>query len=437
MGGRMTDGLRKLFENARIIDPASGLDIEGSILIRDDRIEKIAASSEMDEYVGSGEVSRIDVSGMIIAPGLVDTHVHFRDPGFTEKEDINTGAAAAKAGGYTSVVMMANTKPSVDSVETLKYMLDKGAQTGIKVYACGNVTMGMAGRELTDMTTLREAGAVGFTDDGLPLLDEKLTAEAMRKCRELNVPISFHEEDPQYISQNGVNHGKASNHFGIEGSDRKAEISMIERDIRLARETGAKVVVQHISTAEGVDLVRRAKAEGLDVHAEATPHHFSLTEDAVIEHGTLAKMNPPLRTEEDRQAIIAGLKDGSIDMIATDHAPHTAEEKSRELTKAPSGIIGLETALSLGITELVDKGYMTLSELLMRMTAGPADVYSMDAGRLCEGGAADIVVFDANVSRKVPAVFASKAQNSPFIGREVSGKILYTVCNGNTVFEGR
>ncbi|MCR5802577.1 MAG: dihydroorotase [Lachnospiraceae bacterium] len=433
----MTDGLRKLFENARIIDPASGLDIEGSILIRDDRIEKIAASSEMDEYVGSGEVSRIDVSGMIIAPGLVDTHVHFRDPGFTEKEDINTGAAAAKAGGYTSVVMMANTKPSVDSVETLKYMLDKGAQTGIKVYACGNVTMGMAGRELTDMTTLREAGAVGFTDDGLPLLDEKLTAEAMRKCRELNVPISFHEEDPQYISQNGVNHGKASNHFGIEGSDRKAEISMIERDIRLARETGAKVVVQHISTAEGVDLVRRAKAEGLDVHAEATPHHFSLTEDAVIEHGTLAKMNPPLRTEEDRQAIIAGLKDGSIDMIATDHAPHTAEEKSRELTKAPSGIIGLETALSLGITELVDKGYMTLSELLMRMTAGPADVYSMDAGRLCEGGAADIVVFDANVSRKVPAVFASKAQNSPFIGREVSGKILYTVCNGNTVFEGR
>ena len=437
MGGRMTDGLRKLFENARIIDPASGLDIEGSILIRDDRIEKIAASSEMDEYVGSGEVSRIDVSGMIIAPGLVDTHVHFRDPGFTEKEDINTGAAAAKAGGYTSVVMMANTKPSVDSIETLKYMLDKGAQTGIKVYACGNVTMGMAGRELTDMTTLREAGAVGFTDDGLPLLDEKLTAEAMRKCRELNVPISFHEEDPQYISQNGVNHGKASNYFGIEGSDRKAEISMIERDIRLARETGAKVVVQHISTAEGVDLVRRAKAEGLDVHAEATPHHFSLTEDAVIEHGTLAKMNPPLRTEEDRQAIIAGLKDGSIDMIATDHAPHTAEEKSRELTKAPSGIIGLETALSLGITELVDKGYMTLSELLMRMTAGPADVYSMDAGRLCEGGAADMVVFDANVSRKVPAVFASKAQNSPFIGREVSGKILYTVCNGNTVFEGR
>ncbi len=437
MGGRMTDGLRKLFENARIIDPASRLDIEGSILIRDDRIEKIAASSEMDEYVGSGEVSRIDVSGMIIAPGLVDTHVHFRDPGFTEKEDINTGAAAAKAGGYTSVVMMANTKPSVDSIETLKYMLDKGAQTGIKVYACGNVTMGMAGRELTDMTTLREAGAVGFTDDGLPLLDEKLTAEAMRKCRELNVPISFHEEDPQYISQNGVNHGKASNYFGIEGSDRKAEISMIERDIRLARETGAKVVVQHISTAEGVDLVRRAKAEGLDVHAEATPHHFSLTEDAVIEHGTLAKMNPPLRTEEDRQAIIAGLKDGSIDMIATDHAPHTAEEKSRELTKAPSGIIGLETALSLGITELVDKGYMTLSELLMRMTAGPADVYSMDAGRLCEGGAADMVVFDANVSRKVPAVFASKAQNSPFIGREVSGKILYTVCNGNTVFEGR
>ena len=388
----------------------------------------------IDENINETADTVIDAKGFIAAPGFVDVHVHFRDPGQTWKEDIITGAAAAAAGGYTSVVMMANVIPAVDNPDTLKYMLDKGRETGINVYACANVTMGMKGGELVDMKSLKAAGAVGFTDDGKPIMDENLVEEAMKQAKELNVPISFHEEDPKYISTPGYNRGAASKHFGIGGADRMAEISMIKRDIALALKTGADIDIQHISTKEGVELVRQARKDAPNIHAEATPHHFALTEEAAIKYGSMAKMNPPLRTEEDRQAIIAGLSDGTIEMIATDHAPHSAEEKAKGLTEAPSGIIGLETALALGNSVLVDGGYLSCETLIRRLSTDPARIYGLNAGVLKEGGPADIVVYDP-VEKWSPEKYASKSSNTPFTGHELKGRVRFTVCGGNIVYK--
>lgn len=425
-----------LIKGGRVIDPQSGLDAVRDILIRDGRIAEISEPipAASGETVPTG-VTVIDATGKMVAPGFVDVHVHFRDPGFTEKEDIYTGAKAAAKGGYTSVVMMANTKPTIDSEETLKYVLDKGKETDINIYACANVTMGMKGETLTDMEKLAKAGAVGFTDDGIPLVREEIVLEAMEKSRDLNMPLSFHEEDPSVIENNGINRGKASEYFGIGGSPRQAEINMISRDIELAKKTGAIIDIQHISTKEGVELVRQAKAAGVNIHAEATPHHFSLTEEAAIEHGTLAKMNPPLREEADRQAIVRGLADGTIDMIATDHAPHTAEEKSHEITKAPSGIIGLETALPLAIEYLVDSNEMKLQDVLAAMSTNPAKLYKLDAGYIAEGGPADLCIFDPEASYiYTKENIASRACNSPFIGKKMTGKVCYTICRGKIVY---
>ena len=420
-----------LIKTIHVIDPASNTDGIYDILIKDNKVNKIAKEIPMPT-VSSTTV--IDGEGLIAAPGLVDVHVHFRDPGFTAKEDIITGANAAKHGGFTTVVMMANTKPTIDNVETLDYVLKKGSSTGIHVEACGNVTFGMQGQKITNMTLLKAAGAVGFTDDGIPLLKEEIAKAAMKQTAKLQVPISFHEEDPRFIRNNGINHGKASEFFGIGGSDRQAEIAMIARDIELAKETGACIDIQHISSKEGVELVRKAKAMGLDVHAEATPHHFSLTEEAAIQYGTLAKMNPPLREEEDRLAIIEGLQDNTIDMIATDHAPHTKEEKERDITKAPSGIIGLETSLALGITNLVNPGYLTMTQLITRMSTGPAKVYHLNAGKLMEGGNADLVIFDPKADY-IPDTYASKASNTPFTGHPLKGLVKYTICGGHIVYQ--
>ncbi len=433
-----------LIKNGRIIDPASDTDRTGSILISGDKIVRIGDNISEEEILSSGDAPDvIDAKGCIVAPGFVDVHVHFRDPGFTDKEDIYTGARSAAKGGYTSVVMMANTKPCIDNTDTLKYVLDKGKETDINIYACANVTMGMKGEELTDMEALAGAGAVGFTDDGIPLVKEEVVLEAMKKSKELDLPLSFHEEDPSVIENNGINRGKASEHFGICGSPREAEIRMISRDIELAKKTGACIDIQHISTKEGVELVRKAKAAGVNIHAEATPHHFSLTEEAAIKHGTLAKTNPPLREEADRQAIVEGIADGTIDMIATDHAPHTEEEKSREITKAPSGIIGLETALPLALMNLVnsddpdmqavvrpDAG-TDIKTVLAALSTNPAVLYKLDAGYIKEGGPADIVIFDPAESWVFKKEdIASKACNSPFIGEKLTGRVKYTICKG-------
>lgn len=347
-----------------------------------------------------------------------------------------TGAAAAAKGGFTTVVMMANTRPVIDNVETLDYVLKRGRETGIHVKSCANVTLGMGGRQLVPMKELAAAGAAGFTDDGIPLLEERIVREVMEEAVRLDMPVSLHEEDPGLIGNNGINRGKASEYFGISGSPREAEIRLTERDLQLALETGARVCIQHISARESVELVRQAKERGGDVHAEATPHHFTLTEEAAVQYGTLAKMNPPLREEADRQEIIRGLADGTIDMIATDHAPHTAEEKARSITEAPSGIIGLETALALGITELVDKGYLSMRKLLELMSTNPAALYHLDAGYLEEGGPADIVLLDPS-AEFVPAVYASRSCNTPFTGWKLKGAVRATICKGKPVYESR
>lgn len=428
-----------ILKNGYMIDPASGIEGYRDILIDTDS-EKIvrivprgALAEEMASTVSDSIGDVIDLTGQILAPGLVDVHVHFRDPGFTHKEDIHTGAAAAAKGGFTSVVLMANTKPAVDNAETLAYVRNKGKETGIHVYTCANVTMGLQGREMTDMEMLSAQGAAGFTDDGIPLMDERLLREALQRAAKCGKPVSLHEENPSLIKNNGVNAGKAAAYYGIGGSPREAEISMVERDLRIAVEEEADLSIQHISTKEAVELVRRAKKKSSHIHAEAAPHHFTLTEEAVTRHGTLAKMNPPLREEEDRLAIIKGLQDGTIDMIATDHAPHSAEEKAKPITEAPSGIVGLETALSLGIRELVDKGYLSMMELIRKMSLAPARLYHLEAGYLKEGGPADLVVFDPK-REWVVQDFASKSANSPFVGETMPGVVSHTICGGKIVY---
>lgn len=440
-------------KNGYLLDPQSGTEGYRDILIDADngKIARIVPQgTPLQEVFRGGEkgqtgigensdgvlMDEIDLSGQCVVPGLVDVHVHFRDPGFTHKEDIYTGAAAAAKGGFTSVVLMANTKPAVDNPETLSFVLSKGKETGIHIYSCANVTKGLAGKELTDMEALSQNGAVGFTDDGIPLMDEALLKQALRLAAKCAKPVSLHEENPALITNNGVNAGKAAVHYGIGGSPREAEISMVKRDLRIALEEEADLSIQHISTKEAVELVRQAKKKSRHIFAEAAPHHFTLTEEAVIKYGTLAKMNPPLREEADRLAIIEGLKDGTIDMIATDHAPHSAEEKARPLTEAPSGIIGLETALSLGIRELVKTGYLSMMELIEKMSLAPAKLYHFDAGYLKEGGPADLAVFDPERTWVVKE-FASKAANSPFVGESLPGVVSFTICGGKIVYRSK
>ena len=419
-----------VIQGVRAIDPASGRDERADLVVADGVIKGIYEPGT----IPAGEYETvIEGDRLIAAPGLVDVHVHFRDPGFTYKEDIQTGAAAAKRGGFTTVVCMANTKPIVDNVETLRYVLEEGKKTGIHVESCAAVSVGFGGKELTDMEGLLDAGAAGFTDDGIPLMDGTFVRRAMEEAARLNTVLSFHEEDKSFIKNNGINHGAVSEKLGIYGSPCLAEDALVARDCMIALETGAAVDIQHISSGHAVKMVKLAKELGANVWAEVTPHHFTLTEEAVLTHGTLAKMNPPLRTEKDRQMIIEGLKDGTIDMIATDHAPHSKEEKEKPLTEAPSGIIGLETALALGITNLVKPGHLSMVQLMEKMSLNPAKLYRLPAGRLEVGAPADLVLFDPD-EEWVVKDFASKSTNSPFVGETLTGKVKYTICGGKVVY---
>lgn len=421
----------KLIKGGRVIDPANNIDRITDILIDDSgRIQRIgdhAAEDSCDDI--------INAEGKVVAPGFVDVHVHFRDPGLTYKEDIITGAAAAAAGGYTTVICMANTKPPIDSVEILTELMEREKLLPIHVLQTANVTLSMQGKELTDMDALFAAGAVGFTDDGVPIADEKLMVKALTKCRELDVPISLHEEDPALMFSAGVNKGSVSDKLGLGGAPDEAEYVLAARDVMLNRKIGARLDIQHISSGTTVEVLRTAKKMGIRVYGEVTPQHLAATEALVLSKGALARVNPPLRTEADRQALIMGLADGTIDMIATDHAPHSSEEKSKPIAEAPSGMIGLETALGLIITHTVRTGQVTLSQVIKALTCNPSGLYKLDAGTLSVGAPADIVIFDPEEQWTVPEKFASKATNCPFIGMSLYGKVKTTICSGKIVYQ--
>ena len=411
-----------LIKNAMAADPA-----EGTLSLMDIRIEgKVISRTGRSIDPEEGE-DVIDASGCIAAPGLVDTHVHFRDPGFTRKEDIISGAGAAARGGFTTVVCMANTKPAVDNPEVLSYIQKKAEQTGIHVLQASAITMGLEGKKLVDMEKMAKCGAALFTDDGIPLMDEALLKEAMERAAALNLPISLHEEDPLFINGAGVNKGKISEMIGYGGAQAAAEEIMAARDCILALHTGASVCIQHVSSAATVQIIRCARTLGADVHGEATPHHFTLTEEAVLKYGTNARMNPPLRTEADRLAIIEGLKDGTLDMIVTDHAPHCSDEKDRPIKDAPSGIIGLETSLGLSLLSLVVPGHLPLLTVLERMSTGPARFCRLEPGTIKPGASADLVIFKEDEYWTADH-FVSKASNSPFLGWKLPGKDCGSLC---------
>ena len=420
-----------LIKDGRVVDPASGVDEGLDVVLEDGRVKALGKFPKTEDYQRV-----IDAKGKIVAPGLVDIHVHFRDPGLTYKEDIATGAAAAAAGGDTTGVGKGNTHPGGGTGGGEDERLGRMKQLPIHVLSAAAVTKGLQGKELTDMRALRAAGAAGFTDDGIPIMDSALLFEAMKLAKELDAPISLHEEDPALIAAAGINQGPVSKQLNFGGAPALAEESLVARDCMLALRSGARVDIQHISSGVSVDVVRAMKGLGAGVFAEVTPQHFSLTEQAALERGALAKVNPPLRGEADRYALIRGLKDGTIDFIATDHAPHSPEEKARELAQAPSGMIGLETALALGVTNLVRKGHLTMLQLLEKMAVNPARFYGLDAGTLRAGAPADLVIFDEREKWTVEEdKFRSKSRNSPFTGMELYGKVYCTICGGNVAYE--
>ena len=410
-------------KNIRVIDPLNNKDEICDLYIDEDgKIQTSGIATE--EFDGTGKIAY---------PGFVDVHVHFRDPGQTYKEDLESGANVAIAGGYSHVVCMANTVPVIDHIELFEANQKRMETLPLNVYQAVAISKGFKGEELTDMEALKDAGAIFFTDDGLPLKDGEFVYKAMKKAKELNIPLSFHEEDPAYIGKAGVNEGKISKQLGFVGASRLAESEITKRDIELAKKTGATINIQHISSKEAVELVRQAKKEGVHVHAEACPHHFTLTEDAVLIHGSLAKMNPPLREEEDRIAICEGLKDGTIDLIATDHAPHSDEEKSKELMSCPSGILGLETAYSLANEQLVKKGYLNDIQLIERMSINPGALIGKRMA-LDINQKANMVIVDPNETW-IYESSVSKSNNSPFLNREMIGKVIMTFAKGKLVYK--
>lgn len=395
-----------LFKHAHIIDPLNHRDEINDLVINDH-----GTLTFMGSFEGSFDGTIVDATGLIVAPAFCDLHVHFRDPGQTYKEDLMTGSKAALAGGYSHVVCMANTIPTIDNIKVYQENQQKMEKLPLHVYQAASITMGLKGEQLTDLKGLVNAGVKLLTDDGRPLLDQQLLLKAMTLMKDDHIPLSFHEEDPHYITHAGVN----------EGDSRLAEVSMIQRDIELAKKTGCTIHIQHISTKEGVDLVRKAKQEGVRVHAEACPHHFSMTQEDVLTYGSMAKMNPPLRHEDDRLAIIQGLKDGAIDCIATDHAPHSIEEKSQPLYDCPSGIIGLETAFSLAYQFLVKPGYLTMTELITRMSTTPASLLGIRQA-FDLGQPVNMVVLDVNTKTTYHS-FQSKSINSPWLNQTLEGHV--------------
>ena len=397
-------------------------------------------STEKEEPDTSAEDCRVvDASGCYVMPGLIDLHVHFRDPGLTYKEDIETGSKAAAKGGFTTVCCMPNTKPVVDNVETVKYIIEKGEKTGLtNVLPVGAVTKNMAGVEITDVEELKKAGICAISEDGKSVMNSGVYRKAMKNAAKANVPVLAHCEDINLVEGGVINLGDKSSELGVKGISNAVEDVIAMRDIMLAKETGATLHLCHCSTKDSVEMVKRAKEEGIKVTAEVCPHHFSMCSDDITSNDGNFKMNPPLRAREDMEALIKGLQDDIMDVISTDHAPHSAEEKAKDLEHAPFGIVGLETSVALTVTNLVKKGYLTPMQMAAKMSYNPAKVLGIPKGTLDEGKIADITIINPDKEYTIDVnTFESKGKNTPFDGYKVSGEVEYTILNGKVVYSNK
>jgi len=422
-----------LIEHGRVVDPVTGLDREMDVLLREGRVAAVAAPGKL-----AGAARRtIQAEGLIVAPGFVDMHVHLREPGQSHKETIVTGTAAAAAGGFTSVCAMPNTTPVNDSVEITRWMRARERGATVNLFPIAAATVASQGKELTDFAALKEAGVVAVSDDGKPILDDKLMHDALRRAAKLKIPVVQHAEDSRLTAGCSMNAGAASFRLGLHGMPNTAEANVVERDIALSRDTEGHLHVAHISTREALDAVRRAKKSGLRVTAEVTPHHFTLVDENIGEFDTNYKMNPPLRSAADRDALIQGIVDGTIDAIATDHAPHAFHEKQVEFERASFGITGLETALPIAITVLHHHFGLPLGRIVELLSSNPATIFNLEGrGTLAEGAHADVTIFDANRKWTFDVTQSrSKSRNTPFNGWIFTGRVVATIVAGEVVYE--
>jgi len=422
--------LKIVIKNGRIIDPVSRTDEILDLLIEDDKISDISRNITVHDDYGV-----INAGGLLVLPGLIDMHVHFREPGREDIETIYGGSKVAAKSGFTSVCTMPNTNPVIDNQALVRFIKFEAEKGPINVFPIATITKGQKGEEISEMGELISAGAVGFTDDGLPIMRSLLMRRALEYARMFDVPIITHAEDLELSDDGIMNEGKNSTLLGLKGIPRESEEVMIARDVILTRLTGGRLHIAHISSGGSVEIIRRAKSDGIKITCETAPHYFALTDNAVAEHLSMAKMKPPLRTEEDRKAIIEGLKQGVIDVIASDHAPHSLNEKMQELEYAPFGIVGLETSVPLIITILVRENGFTYHEAFEKVTVNPARILKLDRGELKAGKRADITIIDPDKKIIVDDTFMiSKCKNSPFIGKILYGSVEYTICNGNVVY---
>jgi dihydroorotase len=424
--------LKLVLTGGRILDPSQNIDRPGDVVVEDGRIRAI-----LDAGAGPSDAETVDVRGKVVVPGLIDIHVHLREPGFEYKEDIESGTRAAAAGGFTRVCCMPNTNPAIDSAAVVRQILERAAQAGCaRVHPIGAATRAMQGDQLTEMAELKIAGAIAISDDAFPLQHADTMRSVMEYCRMLDLPLMTHNEDKRLTEKGAMNEGYTATMLGIPGIPAVAEDIAVARNILLAKLTGCRLHLLHISTAGTVELLRRAKADGVRVTGEACPHHWALTDAACEGFATDAKMNPPLRTQEHCEAVKAGLADGTIDCIVTDHAPHAEYEKEVEFEAAPFGIIGLETSFPVTYTTLVRTGILSLGDALAKMTIAPARVLGLPdgAGTLAVGAAADITVLDLDAEWTIDRnKVQSKSRNTPFHGMKVYGKCAFTVVAGKRI----
>lgn len=422
-----------LIQNGRVINPATRTDEVLDVRVEADKVKEIGKNLR-----GSENDKCIDASGCYVFPGFIDLHVHLRDPGQTQKEDIATGSAAAARGGYTTIVAMPNTSPVVDCPEVVRYVYEKAEKTGVvNVLQVGAVTEKMAGKELSDLSGMIEAGICAISEDGKSVMNSNLYREAMKIAAKADIPVLAHCEDINLVNGGVINQGGKSKQLGVPGISNAVENIIAARDIMLAEETGARLHLCHCSTKESVELIRDAKAKGIQVSGEVCPHHFTLTDEDIAEGDSNYKMNPPLRAEADVNALKEGLKEGIMEVISTDHAPHTQEEKARDLKSAPFGIVGMETAAALTFTELVLGGYLTPMQMAEKMSRNPARILGIEKGDMSPGHIADLVIFDPKAEYEIHgADFAGKSKNMPYEGRKVTGRVEMTICGGNIVYTG-